>query len=405
MTGREFPFVTRVAAGQSIDQMIYEVLAHPAQNPRHMTPEAAGPGVVIHAQAPGRICDMGCWTDTWFARHGCVFNIAVAPRAEVRVEVHAADATQPQGRVRLHALDFGEAYVVPPPGPPWGPHPLLEAAIASVDLPPGLRLEIDVRGGAPAGAGTGSSAAVCVALLGALDALSPRPRTRRELATLAHRVETERLGRQSGIQDTIASACGGISFIEIDAYPDATVTRVAAPPRVLDELDERLLLVYLGQAHDSSALHEAVIASLEPAGPDAPALQALRCTAAPARDAIVAGDFEALGRAMSECTEAQGLLHPALVGPRARDVIAAARQRGALGWKVNGAGGEGGSLTLLCRDAAHADALMRELRAASPELRRIPIRQSPEGVRVVRTEPRRGSKPRGGPCVSEGSSS
>ena len=41
----------------------------------------------IHAKAPIRICDVGGWTDTWFARHGRVFNIAVSPCVEVEVGV------------------------------------------------------------------------------------------------------------------------------------------------------------------------------------------------------------------------------------------------------------------------------------------------------------------------------
>jgi len=28
----------------------------------------------IHSEAPVRICDIGGWTDTWFAQHGAVFN-------------------------------------------------------------------------------------------------------------------------------------------------------------------------------------------------------------------------------------------------------------------------------------------------------------------------------------------
>jgi D-glycero-alpha-D-manno-heptose-7-phosphate kinase len=343
------------------------------------------PTSLIHATAPIRICDVGCWTDTWFARHGHVLNVAVAPLAEVRIAVHPAGV--PGERVRLHAVDFGKPYFVPAPGPPWGPHPLLEAAIASVDVPGDARLEIEVRSQAPPGAGTGTSAAVTVALLGALQALTPARLTPREIAAAAHRIETERLFRQCGIQDQIAAACGGISSIEMDAYPHATVSPVEPAERILEELERRLVLVYLGRSHDSSALHEAVIRSLEKSGPDAPALEALRRTAAPAREAILSGDFAALGRAMTTCTDAQAGLHPDLVGSRARQVIALARAQGALGWKVNGAGGEGGSLTLLCgEDPAAAVSLVREIAAASPEFRQIPIQLNREGLRVRRAE-------------------
>ncbi len=342
---------------------------------------------VVHAAAPIRICDCGGWTDTWFAGHGRVLNLAVHPCAEVQVRLLRPGREAPGGRIVLHPEDFGEPYPVTREGPPWGPHPLLEAAIAFMRVPRELRLEISVHSEAPAGAGTGTSAAVTVALVGALDALTPGRLAPREVASAAQRVETERLGRQCGIQDQLASAHGGISHIEMHAYPQATVTPVALPDPLWWELERRLVLVYLGRSHDSSALHETVIRSLEDAGPDSPALASLRRTAADARDALSAGDFAALGRAMRDATEGQARLHPALVGTEARRVIEIAKEHGALGWKVNGAGGAGGSITLLCdEDAARQRTLVREVERGSPAFRRVPVRLSREGLRVWRQD-------------------
>ena len=76
-------------------------------------------------------------------------------------------------------------------------------------------------------------------------------------------------------------------------------------------------------------------------------LEDLRLTAAKSRDAVYASDLAALGRAMIENTEAQARLHPDLVSAGAHQVIELAQAHGALGCKVNGAGGDGGSLTLL----------------------------------------------------------
>jgi D-glycero-alpha-D-manno-heptose-7-phosphate kinase len=90
---------------------------------------------------------------------------------------------------------------------------------------------------------------------------------------------------------------------------------------------------------------------------------------------------------MVESTEAQGRLHPALVGTEAQRVIPIAKEHGALGWKVNGAGGEGGSLTLLCGESSSAKrALVRDIEQDSPAFRGIPIYLSRHGVRVWRQE-------------------
>jgi D-glycero-alpha-D-manno-heptose-7-phosphate kinase len=345
--------------------------------------DAPRPLAVIHSTAPIRICDNGCWTDTWFAGRGQVFNVAVSPLAEVQLAIFEAGGAAPPPVI--HAEDFGETYQMGREVPPWGRHPLLEAAISSMKIPAGLRLEVTIHSEAPAGAGTGTSAAVTVALLGALDALTPGRLTPHQVAEAAQRVETDLLGRQCGIQDQLASAHGGINYIEMFAYPRASVSSLDLPDSIRWEFERRLLLIYLGKSHDSSAIHEAVIRSLEDAGPDSPALAELRGAARRSRDALLAGDFEALGRAMTESTEAQGRLHSELVGTEAREVIEIAKRHGALGFKVNGAGGEGGSLTLLCGgSSAGKRALVRDIEQASPAFRNIPIHLSRHGLRVWR---------------------
>jgi len=195
-----------------------------------------------------------------------------------------------------------------------------------------------------------------------------------EVAQAAQKVETELLGQQCGIQDQLCSAYGGINFIEMHAYPHASVSPIHPPDETWWELERRLALVYLGKGHDSSQVHEMVIRGLEETGPNSPKLEALRMTAPRARDALYAGDFEALGQAMIANHEAQRDLHPKLVNEDAERVCQIAREHGAVGWKVNGAGGEGGSLTLLCGPRAdERRAMLRAIEAENPRFRVIPI--------------------------------
>ena len=336
---------------------------------------------VVNAVAPIRILDNGGWTDTWFAERGAVFNVGVLPYVAVQVMVYGAASRA--DRVTLHAENYGERYAVVPGVLPYVRHPLLEAAIAEMPLPDALALEVNVHSDVPAGCSTGTSAAVTVALVGALDALTPGRMLPHEVARTAHRIEAERLGLQSGIQDQICSAYGGVNYIEMAAYPHATVTPVCVPDAVWWEFERRLVLVFLGRTHSSSAVHETVIAGLEREGAGAPRLEALRRTAARSRDALLAGDFAALGRAMIDNTEAQAALHPAPVSADAHAVIALARTHGALGWKVNGAGGEGGSLTLLCGpSAAERRRLLAALPEVNPLFQPIPVYLSRAGLRV-----------------------
>jgi D-glycero-alpha-D-manno-heptose-7-phosphate kinase len=336
---------------------------------------------IINSSAPTRICDNGGWTDTWFAQYGAVFNIAVSPAVEVQLRVfsdHGASAP-----ITINAHNYNERYSIAQPKGTYRKHPLIEAVFDCLPHPKDQALELSIFSEAPAGCSTGTSASVTVAVIGALDCLTPGRLKPYEVAAAAHKVETELLHRQCGIQDQIAAAYGGINFIEIDHYPQARVHRVNLPKATERELEARLALIYVGLSHSSSHIHEMVIRELQDAGPRAFKLECLRSTAAKSRDALYASDFVALGRAMIENTEAQRNLHPDLVGTDHQQIIDIAREYGALGWKVNGAGGEGGSITLLSgADRAVRRSMLRTIESTNPNYRNIPIRLNPVGLSV-----------------------
>lgn len=335
---------------------------------------------VISSVAPIRISDFGGWTDTWFARYGRVLNIAVYPYAEAQVQVFPRGDRPP---VEIHAENYGERYTLDRVGGVYDRHPLLEAALDYMGVPTNLALAISIFSEAPAGCSTGTSAAVSVALIGALDRLTPGRLTPHEVARAAHRIETELLGQQCGVQDQLASAYGGINFIEILNYPDSIVSPLLLPNTVHWELERRLSLIFLGQSHSSSRVHEKVIKELENAGPDAAKLRPLRETPIQARDALYAGDFAKLGRAMVSNSDAQANLHSDLISPAHQAVIDVAREFGSLGWKINGAGGDGGSVTILGnRDTSRKRQMIRAIEESVPGTKNIPIYLSRFGVRL-----------------------
>ena len=336
---------------------------------------------IINSVAPIRICDNGGWTDTWFAEQGKIFNIGVYPYVEVQVEVFPYDGADE--RIHVFVENYGERFAARPHESAWDQHPLLQAAIARMKVPEDLALGVTIFSEAPSGASTATSAAVTVALVGALDRLTPGHLSAHEVAYAAQAIETEMLHLQCGIQDQLCAAYGGINYIEMFKYPHAMVSQIQVPNSIWWELERRLALIYLGKSHSSSAVHEMVIRELEGAGPHCKKLEDLRLTAPKSRDAIYAGDFAALGRAMIENTEAQGRLHSDLIGRDARRVIEIAREHGGLGWKVNGAGGDGGSVTLLMGSMSNSKrAMIREVEQDNRLCRNIPVYLSRYGLRT-----------------------
>jgi len=181
------------------------------------------------------------------------------------------------------------------------------------------RLEVTIHSEAPTGAGTGTSAAVTVALVGAPRppdsrpawrlTRSPAPPTRSRPRCWAARPES---------RTSWGSAYGGINYIEMFDYPNARVSPIQLANPVWWELERRLVLVYLGKSHDSSALHE----GRDPRSGRRGSRPSRARRAAPdrsplARRPLRGGTSRVWGAAMIANTEAQARLHPALVGTEA----------------------------------------------------------------------------------------
>ncbi len=184
-------------------------------------------------------------------------------------------------------------------------------------LDEGCEVEVHVTSAVPAGASLGTSASVVVALVGALTTLlEGAPPAPDDLAARAHRVETTRAGRESGVQDQWAAAFGGAGELEVDPFPQVTRRPIDLAPETIASLDARLVTVVFG-VHDSSAVHREVIAALAEggaAGRQHHALADLRSLAGRAAEALRAGDVDAWADVLTDATEAQRRLHSALVG-------------------------------------------------------------------------------------------
>jgi D-glycero-alpha-D-manno-heptose-7-phosphate kinase len=331
----------------------------------------------IRVRAPVRVLDAGGWTDTWFAGGGTVCHLAVEEGAEVSVRRWEPRDTAEAGMVDLRVPDFGDRYHFALRDPP-GRHPLLEAALRRWAWP-GWRLAVSVASSVPPGSSLGTSASVTVGMITALLALAGKALDPAAIARAAHDVETLDLGLQSGVQDQIAAAYGGSNLITIDAYPDVTVQTLELAAATWDALARRVVTAYLGSPHRSNAVHRAVMARLTRADPET-LLAPLRAAAKDAAIALVAGNLDTYGEAMNANTAAQAALHPSLVNPFAREVIALAKAHGAVGWKVNGAGGEGGTVTIVGPE--DPGPLVNAL-SARGGLTVLPLRPARQGARVV----------------------
>jgi D-glycero-alpha-D-manno-heptose-7-phosphate kinase len=301
------------------------------------------------ARAPVRFCDLGGWTDTRIVPRGAVLNFTARLYTHVTLDVHEG----PSG-ITLESLDTDErsSFHNIREVEYNGVLDLLKAAVARARIETkrsGVyssrrKVTLRVRSGAPPASGLGSSAALGVAAMGALAAYNERHLLPHEIARESQLLETQDLGLECGVQDQLASAYGGVNFMEVE-YPNARIFPLELPQDLACELEDRFVLVYTGKSHFSSGMHQKVISEADQHRAD---FDALAAAAIAGKEALLSGDLDAFGAAMDANWDAQKNLHPDITTPEIEALHRAALAAGAIGFKANGAGG-GGTVTILAR--------------------------------------------------------
>jgi len=296
---------------------------------------------IIFARAPVRICDVGGWTDTWFCKSGSVFNFCIDLYSYVRI--YPQSNGQKSIEIVSENLDLSTEIQDFRKIEYDGVLDLLKASIKRLGIKQGLK--VYARSDAPPGCGTGTSASIAVAMIGGLSVLQGHYYVRHEIAELAHALETEELGLQSGVQDQYAAAYGGFNFMDID-YPRVKISQITVKPELTWQLEQQMILVYLG-SRSSSKMHERVIENYEKG--DATTTDAFAVLQECPRSmvqAVYKSDIPAIGDIMNRNWEAQKKLHEQITTSEITALEEIARAHDALGFKVNGAGG-GGSAVIL----------------------------------------------------------
>jgi D-glycero-alpha-D-manno-heptose-7-phosphate kinase len=300
----------------------------------------------VRAAAPLRISFVGGGTDFphYFRREGgAVLSatidhyawVTIQRRRDREIWIRSLDL----GHLVEYHLDEGPVYD--------GVMDLAKAAIQRVGVEGGL--DMDVSSDAPPGSGLGGSSALVTAIVGGLAALGGRAYSREEVAHLSTAIEREDLGIAGGWQDQYATAFGGFNLIEF-ASAGVTVRPVDLAPEGLAELRDNLLLCYTGAVRTNLGLIDAQIRLFHEGREETiQGMKQLHEMAFEMRDAVERGEFDALGRMLQAAYEAKKRMNPHIAeGTPIERLFEVAREAGALGGKICGAGG-GGYLLLYCR--------------------------------------------------------
>jgi D-glycero-alpha-D-manno-heptose-7-phosphate kinase len=257
-------------------------------------------------------------------------------------------------------------------------HPAVRATLQCENVTEGLEIHHD--GDLPARSGLGSSSSFTVGLVHALHALRGAMINKNQLAKIGIHIEQVLLRENVGSQDQIIAAYGGLNYVEF--RPDETfdVTPVIVPQERKAELSAHLMLCFTGFSRLAS---EVAKSQLENMVAKEQQLKRMRQMVDEGLEIFVNSSvpIEAFGKLLHEAWQNKRSLSNMVTTPEIDQIYEAAREAGAIGGKLLGAGG-GGFMLLFAKPEHHA-----KIRARLKTLIHVPFEFEESGSRVVLYQP------------------
>jgi D-glycero-alpha-D-manno-heptose-7-phosphate kinase len=323
---------------------------------------------MIVSRTPLRISFVGGGTDLadFYEEHGGAvvsttidkwIHVIVAPRFEgdVRVSYSKTEIVERASEVE---------------------HALVREAMRLTGVPRGVDI-ITLADVPSRGTGLGSSSTLTVGLLNALYAFQGVYKPPVQIAEEASRIEIEILGKPIGRQDQYAAAVGGFNVIEfLPRGGGVRVEPVICTRETLKRVQRSLLLLYTGRQRSADEVLRGQRQAVQN-GRALPALKRMRDLAHELRDQLGAGDADVLGPLLHENWELKRGLTDGISDSTVDRWYELAREAGATGGKILGAGG-GGFLLLFVPPARR-----NAVRAALPSLRELPLNFAAQGTHIA----------------------
>ncbi len=252
-------------------------------------------------------------------------------------------------------------------------HPAVRGILQYLNVDRGVEIHHD--GDLPARSGMGSSSSFTVGLLHALYALKGTMPARHQLAMEAIHVEQDLLREMVGSQDQVLAAYGGFNHIIFQPNGEITVRPITLPAARIEELSAHLMLFYTGIQRTASSV----------AGSYAPDLgqreREMRQLGEMVTESLAilsgGGDLRAFGALLHDAWHVKRALSAKVTNSRIENIYAAAREAGAIGGKLLGAGG--GGFLLLFVEPARRQAVQERLNG----LLHVPFRFEYSGSQII----------------------
>ena len=219
-------------------------------------------------------------------------------------------------------------------------HPIVREALKLLGYDGSL--EITTIADVPANTGLGTSSSFTVGLLNALHTYKRESITAKALAEEACRIEIDILGEPVGKQDQYKAAFGGITCLTFAKNGEVTVTPLNISPDIIEELERHIMLFYTGIRRNSAdVLSGQNNASQRDDKKVTENLHKIKEIGEEAKIALESGNVHRFGELLHTHWQSKKNLSHKVSRPEIDRWYALARQNGALGGKIMGAGGGG----------------------------------------------------------------
>lgn len=220
-------------------------------------------------------------------------------------------------------------------------HPIIREALQLLEVPV-AGLELISMADIPAGTGLGSSGSFTTALLKCLHAFRHHPVTPRQLAEQACHIELERLQEPIGKQDQYIAAFGGLSCFEFQPDGQVVVTPLKVDTETLYNLEDNLLLFFTGYSRSASAILQDQDKRSKQADPKMiDNLHFVKELGFRSREKLEVGDLNGFAELMHVHWEHKKQRSGGMSNSNIDTWYNLARENGAIGGKLIGAGGGG----------------------------------------------------------------
>ncbi|MFN3234226.1 MAG: dehydrogenase [Gammaproteobacteria bacterium] len=195
---------------------------------------------------------------------------------------------------------------------------------------------------APFSSGLGASSALVVSMVQAYNELLQLGLCKAELAELAIDIERHHLNLLGGKQDQYASAFGGLNCFEFKKNGDTSVHPLSFSEHHQSALESSLILYYTRKArHANKIMSEQRLNISKHLKSALDALDHLKQSAQAIQPLLENADIAAMGALLDETWQYKKQLAHDITTPEINQIYNTAKQVGAYGGKVSGAGGGG----------------------------------------------------------------